>query len=119
MGLNPIRVLIIHPDRAHEYAKVDQDMATFTTLVGGFYEDIQTPKAALLFGENAKDRHAPINEMATYLWWKLVPSIEGKDVLAGTVVITGPVAGDQLTDLEPEIEAFWESMVRVTAAQAP
>lgn len=93
----PIRALIIQPDDSYEVREIGQDIRTLQGIVGGdALEAISTERA--VFWCEGKNEELPCNNMATYLWWKLSPEMEGKDVLQGPVFVTG-VADDDSDSL--------------------
>ncbi len=52
--------------------------------------------------------------MATYLWWKLSPEMEGKDLLQGPVFVTGLT--DDASDSLPvpdEVVELYERMEQI------
>lgn len=52
--------------------------------------------------------------MATYLWWKIEPEMASKDVLQGTVFVTGLAddAGDSLP-VPDEVVELYERMEQI------
>lgn len=84
-----IRVLIIQPDDTYELRDIEQDLQTTQVIVGGYPERVNTPYGDLWFNKESEVQGCPANMMATYLWWKLCPEMEGLDILRGPVFITG------------------------------
>lgn len=71
------RALVIKPDNTYAVTAVNR-----ATLRG--MSKVVTPHAIIWHG------YFPANWMATYLWWKLCPAMEGLDHLGGTCFVTGP-----------------------------
>jgi hypothetical protein len=94
VAARPIRALIIQPDNTYEVREIEQDIRTVQGLVGGYLEAISTEHCVFWCNEDGKHHELPCNTMATYLWWKANPTMEGVDVLQGTVFVTGPTDDD-------------------------
>lgn len=91
----PIQVLIINPDDSYELRDIDQaNIRVLQEIVGGYIEDIVTQHCVFWCDEERKLKEYKTNILATYLWWNLCPPIEGKDVLQGTVFVTGNADGE-------------------------
>jgi hypothetical protein len=104
----PVEALIIQADGTYEVRQVDQDLATYRGIVGGYIEPVDAEGAILWCNEEAKIHGLPTNLMATFLWWQLNPDMEGLDELRGTVMVTGPAdeAGDSTPILPPVLDHF-------------
>jgi Domain of unknown function (DUF3846) len=103
----PIRAIIIQPDSTYEVREIEQDIRTLQGLVGGQPELFSTEHCTLWFN-TVQCAGRPVNSMATYLWWKTWPAMEGRDVLGGTVFVTGPAddCGDSLPVPDEVVELF-------------
>jgi hypothetical protein len=103
-----IQVLVINPDSTYEVCEIDQRLSTLQRLVGGYIEPIQVEGATFWCNEEGKIHSLARNSMATYLWWKLDPAIEGLDELRGTVVVTGPAdeGGDNSAVFESVVDLY-------------
>lgn len=106
----PIEVLLIWPDDTYELRTIDQEIRTFQNLVGGWVEAIPTEHCTLWVDEDGKDKKCPNNSLATYLWWNLNPAMEGRDVLVGTVFITGLSDGEHSLPVPPEVVEYFHRM---------
>jgi hypothetical protein len=112
VAARPIRALIIQPDDSYEVREIAQDIATFEGLVGGYVEAVSTEYA--VFWCDGKNEELPCNTMATYLWWKISPEMERKDVLQGSVFVTG--LPDDASDSLPapdEVIDLYERMEQI------
>ena len=113
VAARPIRALIIQPDDSYEVRESGQDIRTLQGIVGGdALEAISTEHA--VFWCEGKNEELRCNTMATYLWWKLSPQMEGKDVLQGPVFVTG-VADDDSDSLPvpDEVIDLYERMEQI------
>lgn len=62
---------------------------------GGWLEAVYPTDAVTLWcDEEGKLKSLPPNPTATWLWWFLQPEARGRDVLHGTVVVTGGIDGE-------------------------
>jgi hypothetical protein len=73
--------------------EIEQDIRTMQALVGGSLELVHTDHCTLWCNQGEQRAGVPLNRMATFLWWKLAPEMEGRDALGGPVFVTG-VADD-------------------------
>jgi Domain of unknown function (DUF3846) len=89
----PIRAIIIEADSTYEVCEIKQDIPTMQGLVGGNLELVHTDRCTLWCNQDDQRAGVPLNRMATFLWWKLAPEMEGRDALGGPVFVTG-VADD-------------------------
>jgi Domain of unknown function (DUF3846) len=107
VAARPIRALIIQPDDSYEVREIAQDNRAFQGLVGGYVEAVSTEHA--VFWCDGKHEELPCNTMATYLWWKISPEMERKDVLQGPVFVTGlpDDASDSLPVPDEVIDLYW------------
>jgi Domain of unknown function (DUF3846) len=103
-----IRVLIIRPDNSYEVRETQQDIRTWQRLVGGYIGAVHTERCTLWCDEEGKIKSYPTNDLATYLWRKVDPSAEGRDVLQGTVFVTGVADefGDSLPIPDEVVDLF-------------
>ena len=114
--------MILRPDGTHEVRKIEQNIRRLQDIVGGYVEAISTDHCLFWSEEadNLKDK--PCNTMATYLWWKIAPEMEGRDVLQGTVLVTGPTDedGDSYPVPQGVIDLFkcMEQICRETEGEA-
>ena len=106
----PIHVLIIRPDDTHEVREIEQDLKTLQGIVGGYIEDIVTQHGVFWVDEEGKLKDYPENTLATYLWWNLCPAMEGRDVLQGTVFVTGNADGEWSEPVSDEVIEYFERM---------
>jgi Domain of unknown function (DUF3846) len=104
----PIRALIIRPDSTYEVREIEQDIRTLESIVGGYVEAYSTGHCTFWYDSEGEFKDQPTNKVATYLWWKLCPEVEGRDVLQGTVFVTGVAAedGDSLPLSDDVVELF-------------
>lgn len=105
----PIKALIIKPDATYEVRQIDQSLASYREILGGYLEAVPAGEGATFWcNEEGKIHGLPRNNMATYLWWKLDPEFEGLDDLCGTVVVTGPAdeAGDSYPVLDAVVDLY-------------
>ncbi len=65
---------------------------------------------------NAKDLKLPINELATYLWWRLNPAMEAVDVIGGKCVVMGPTSHGEPTDCTEPVIVLCGEMERIAKA---
>jgi hypothetical protein len=110
----PIQALIIQPDSTYEVRTIEQDIGTRQELVGGCIEAVHTEWATLWCDEDGIRHERPTNDLATYLWWKLNPDMEGVDILRGTVFVTG--GGDDKGDSLPvpdEVVQLFERLAQI------
>lgn len=84
-----IRVLVIQPDNTYEVRQMEHDLPHMREIIGGWLERASTEHADLWFDEEGKLKGCPFNQLATFLWWKLDPRFEERDVLQGPVFVTG------------------------------
>jgi Domain of unknown function (DUF3846) len=110
MEAPPLQALIINPDNTFEVREIGQDLRTFQSIVSGYLEDIPTEHCVFWRDEESMLKDAPTNDLATYLWWKLCPTMEGKAVCQGTVFITGSAEGEWC---EPVPDAVVELFERI------
>lgn len=109
----PIQVLLIQPDNTFEVREIEEDLPVLQGLVGGYLRVVYTEHATLWVNDDG-DR-LPLNPMASYLWWKLQPEMEGVDHIHGTCFVAGPVTDpnnpntpgctDEVIDLYLRMEA--------------
>jgi Domain of unknown function (DUF3846) len=112
VAARPIRALIIQPGDSYEVREIAQDIATFEGLVGGYVEAVSTEHA--VFWCDGKNEELPCNTMATYLWWKISPEMERKDVLQGPVFVTGlPDDASDSLPVPDEVIDLYERMERI------
>jgi hypothetical protein len=104
----PIRAIIIQPDDTHEVGEIQQDLNALQQLVGGDLEAWSTEHCVFWFNKEHALKGMPPNAMATYLWWKICPEMEERDMLRGPVFVTGPheEAGDSLPVSDDVIDLF-------------
>ena len=95
----PIQAIIIQPDSSYEVREIQQDIRTWQGLLGGNIEAVHSEWCTLWEDEDGIRHERPTNDLATYLWWKLNPDMEGVDILRGTVFVTG--RGDDKGDSLP------------------
>jgi hypothetical protein len=110
----PIRAIIIQPDNTYEAREVSQEIRVFQDLVGGYLETWSTEHCVIWWDEHAKIKEQPFNNLATHLWWNLAEEMEGRDVLQGTVFVTGPTT-DEL-DNEPVSDDVIDYFQRIEKA---
>lgn len=109
-----IRVLIIQPDNTHEVRELVHDLPHMREIIGGWLERVNTEHCDLWFDEEGKLKHCPGNQLATYLWWKLAPEMEGRDSLCGPVFVTGPDDGSGYsTSVSDEVIDLYERILAV------
>lgn len=108
VAATPIRALIIQPDNSYEVREIWQDIRTVWGILGDEPEAWSTEHCVFWFGEKSVPKGMPPNAMATYLWWKICPEIEERDMLRGPVFVTGPhdEAGDSLPVSGDVIDLF-------------
>lgn len=106
----PIRAMIIYPDDTYELRTVEQDINAFQKLVGGWVEAIPTEHCTFWINEVSEDKGCPTNTLATYLWWRLHPAMEGKEVLQGAVFITGGSEGEWSAPVPDNVIEYFERM---------
>lgn len=113
-----IRAIIIRPDSTYEVREIEQDIRTLRGLVGGdALEAISTEHA--VFWCEGKNEELPWNTMATYLWWKLSPEMESKDVLQGPVFVTGlPDDASDSLPVPDEVVELYERMEQIRCETA-
>lgn len=111
-----IRALLIQPDNTFEIREIDENLRQLQSLVGGYIEPIYTEHATLWVNEEPHD--LPINPMATYLWWKLRPEMEGVDHLRGTCFVTGPVTDPNNPNITPCLDIVIDLYERMEAVRA-
>lgn len=118
MTTEPIQALIIRPDTSHSVEIIEQDIATLQELVGGYIEAVTTEHAVLWLNEEGKIHGMPINRMATYLWWKLQPEMEGRDHMRGCVLVTGLADPDgDCTPVEPDLLRLYGEMDHIRRSE--
>jgi len=109
------RGILIHPTRPelNIVGELSTELSTLTTAVDGYLEaaygyrqpdhtDAEAPRVTFLFNENGKilcdeagrPRRLPLNATATGLWWHYAPTMYGRDVLVGPVVVFGGADAD-------------------------
>jgi hypothetical protein len=109
-----MRALIIQPDDSYELREIPQDIATWQGLVGGYVEAVSTEHCVFWCDEDGKGKGLPCNTMATYLWWKIAPEMESRDVLQGSVFVTGQADDDSDSLPVPdEVVDLYERMEQV------
>lgn len=110
----PIQTLIIKADDTFEVRVLPQDIRTWQELVGGYAEAFPTGHCTFWFDEEGKLKDQPRNTLATFLWWNLCPEVAERDVLQGTVFVTGPAdeVGDSLPVDDTVVELF-EGIVQI------
>lgn len=109
----PIRAIIIQPNDSFEIRIIEQDLTSMRRLVGGQPACFSTQHCTFWYN-TIQCAGMPLNSMATYLWWKLVPEMEGRDALGGTVFVTGPA--DDCFDSLPvpdEVVDLYERMEQI------
>lgn len=110
VAARPVRVLIIRPDDTHEVREIEQELRVLQGIVGGYIEDIVTPHGVFWCDEEGKLKSYPENTLATYLWWNLCPAMEGRDVLQGTVFVTGNADGEDTLPVPDDVIEYFERM---------
>lgn len=111
MTNTPVRALVIQPDATYRAQTLAQDIRTLQEIVGGYVQAVTTTHATLLMNEEGKIHGLPINQMATYLWWKLQPEMEAHDSLSGTVIVTGLADSDgDITEVPQAVLDLYEKM---------
>jgi hypothetical protein len=119
----PIRALIIQPDNTYEVRVIDQTIRTLQSIVGGYIEAVTTEHCTFWCDEEGKLKERPCNTLATYLWWNLMPEMEGRDVLQGTVFVTGPaheaMDSDPVSDAVVELFETIERIAREARSAVP
>ena len=113
MAARPIRALIIQPDDSYEMREITQDIQTWQGIVGGYLEAVSTEHCVFWCDEDGEGKELPCNTMATYLWWKLAPEMEGRDTFLGPVFVTGHA--DDASDSLPVPDAVVELYERMEA----
>jgi hypothetical protein len=109
----PIRAIIIQPDSTYEVREIEQDIRTFQGLVSGRPEAFSAEHCTLWY-RTIQCAGMPLNIMPTYRWWKLVPEMEGRDGLGGTVFVTGLTDDDSDSLPVPdEVVALYERMEQI------
>lgn len=119
-----IRVLIIQPDDTYEVREIEHDLPPhMREIIGGWLERVNTEHCDLWFDEEGKlkecpvnqtAKECPVNQTATWLWWKLAPEFEGRDVLCGPVFVTGPDDGSGYsTSVSDEVIGLYERILAV------
>ncbi|QNJ56812.1 hypothetical protein SEA_REINDEER_2 [Mycobacterium phage Reindeer] len=111
-----IRALIITPEGTREVRMIDQTLPAMRELLGGHIEAVTTTHATFWCNEEGKLLGLPTNPMATYLWWKLQPEMEGLDNFHGTIVVTGPA--DEAGDSHPVHDAVIDLYERMNAVRS-
>ena len=106
----PIQVLIIWPDDTYELRTIEQNVDSFQSIVGGWVDTIPTEHCVFWVDEDAPDKGCPTNHLATYLWWRFNPAMEGKDVLQGAVVVTGGPDGEHSHPVADDVIEYFEWM---------
>jgi hypothetical protein len=108
VAARPIWALIIQPDDTYEVREIAQDIRTLQGLVDGYLEAWSTEHCVFWFNEEGALKGMPPNAMATYLWWKICPEMEERDMLRGPVFVTGPhdEAGDSLPVSDDVIDLY-------------
>ncbi|MCA2249980.1 DUF3846 domain-containing protein [Mycobacterium intracellulare] len=81
--------LIIQPDHKFEVRKISQGIQVLTDIVDGRLDKIPTPSCDLWVDEDRDLKDAPINMMATFLWWILCPPMEERGTICGPCFVTG------------------------------
>lgn len=94
MANTPIEALVIRPDASYSVQTIAQSIPALREVVGGYVQAVRTEHCTFWVDEDGKPRHLPINDMATYLWWKIFPQAEAIDSFSGTVVVTGLIDPD-------------------------
>jgi hypothetical protein len=113
VAARPIRALIIKPDNTHEVREIQQDIRTLEGLVGGYLEAVFTPHCVFWFNTR-RDKGLARNDMATYLWWKTNPAMEGQDMFQGPVFVTGLTNDDSDSLPVPdEVVELFERMEQI------
>jgi hypothetical protein len=114
VAARPIRAIIIQPDKAYEVRKNSQDIQTFQGLVGGYPGAFSTDHCVLWWNHEGKQQELPLNQLATYLWWNLVPEMDGRDALQGPVFVTGLT--DDIGDSTPVPDDVIDYFKRIDGA---
>ena len=87
-----MKALVITPEGTATVEDIKPDLDGLQALVGGYIEAAPTKGDVTVYvNEEGKIHGLPINAVATDLYYKLAPFMEGHDILVGTVVILGPV----------------------------
>ncbi|MBB5167228.1 DUF3846 domain-containing protein [Mycobacterium sp. AZCC_0083] len=110
-----IQVLVIHPDATYEVRQISQKLQTFQEILGGYMEPVAVEGATFFCNEEGRIHDLPDNPMATYLWWKLSPEMEGLDRFCGTVIVTGPA--DDAGDSHPILDSVLDLYRRMEAVR--
>lgn len=100
--MSEVQGLVIGPDGTISLQSMDVDGGDdLRTLVGGWIECAPCGDAELSFwvNEEGKLNGLPYNELGTALWYLTTPSMLGRDIMVGPVVITGGIGpeGETLT----------------------
>ncbi len=88
------------------YKVAIENLAGMQAAVGGYIEilDLGPLTASLVVNEEGKLEKLAINRRATLLFWMLFPSIRGRDVILGDVLIVGyPDKQGNTTDAPKEV----------------
>jgi hypothetical protein len=109
----PLQALIINPDNTFEVREVVQELKTLQSIIGGYLEDIPTEHCVLWRDEESMLKDAPTNDLATYLWWKLCPAMEGRAALQGTVFVTGDADGEWALPVPDEVVELFERVEKI------
>jgi hypothetical protein len=117
VATRPIRALIIQPDDTYEVREIAQDIRTLQGLVDGYLEAWSTEHCVFWFNEEGALKGMAPTAMATYLWWKICPEMEERDMLRGPVFVTGlhDEAGDSLP-VSDDVIAYYESLEQIRYA---
>jgi hypothetical protein len=118
VAARPIRALIVRPDDTYEVREIEQDLRTLQGLLGGYLEAISTAHCVFWTNKEGKLKEMPHNDMATYLWWKANPAMEGVDVLQGPVFVTG-LEDDygESTSVPDDVVDLYERMEQIRAEE--
>jgi hypothetical protein len=102
-----IHAIQIPVDEERPLYKVAIDgLTAMQEAVGGYIEvvDLTPLTASLIVNEEGKLEQRPINRRATLLFWILLPSIRGRDVIVGDALIVGyPDSQGNTTDAPKEV----------------
>lgn len=83
------RAILIQPDTSGCVDDIEDTLAAFQRVVGGYIEQVGTEDVSIFLNEEGKIHGLPVNELATSLWWLLCPAMTGVDAICGPVLITG------------------------------
>jgi len=102
MRLGSFEAIVVDPDGSWRQVTVDRAHAlrTLQHAVGGNIEAVYgtvcgtDTDVTLFVNDEGRLEGLPFNAAATGLWWQFNPFVRGREVLCGTVVVTGGCGDD-------------------------